>query len=148
VALLDRAIDLNPGSTSVWFYSGVSRLQVGETGLGIEHLERALALDPIGPNRPNLMGFLGQGRFQQGRFVEAASLVKELLHATDSPRGYGFLAASLGQLGQAAEASEALERYRELTSQPIDDFARAFLKDPAHLQLFLEGVAQAESSTR
>jgi TolB-like protein/Tfp pilus assembly protein PilF len=143
-ALLDRAIELNPGSATVWFYSGNCRLQVGQTDLGLEHLETALRLDPVGPTRPNLVGFLGQGRFQQGRFAEATMLQRELLQVIESPRGYGFLAASLGQLGRIDEAVDALARYRALTPQPIDDLARTHLKDPAHLKLFMDGIARSE----
>jgi TolB-like protein/Tfp pilus assembly protein PilF len=148
IGLLDRAIELNPGSASVWFYSGVSRLQVGQADLGVEHLETAIRLDPVGPTRPNLMGFLGQGRFQQGRFAEASVLQRELLQTIESPRGYGFLAASLGQLGRIEEGAEALARYRALTNQPIDDLARTHLKDSAHLKLFMDGIACADGGPR
>lgn len=141
IALLDRAIALNPGSSSAWFYSGVSRLKSGQTNLGVEHLETAMRLNPMGPNRPNLMGFMGQGRFQQARFSEAVLLLREQVQQTDSPRGYAFLATSLGHLGQTNEAREALARYRSLSPQPIEVFARTFMDDPVHIRLFMEGVA-------
>jgi TolB-like protein len=143
IDLLDRAMTLNPGSATVWFYSGVSRLQIGETDLGIEHLEHALRLEPRGPVRPHLIGFLGHGRFQQGRFAEAAQLVQVLVQETDSPRGYAFLAASLGRLGRSREAGEALARFEALTPQRIDDFAGAHLRNPKHFALFMEGIALA-----
>lgn len=143
VELIDRAFALNPGSATVWFYSGVLRLQIGHTAVGLQHLETALRLDPAGPARPNLMGFMGQGHFQERRFAEAIPCLMQLVQETDSPRGYAFLAATLGQLGRLEDAAEALAGYRELTSQPIDDYGSMFLKDPAHFRLFLEGVERA-----
>jgi adenylate cyclase len=145
ITLLDRAIALNPGSSSVWFYSGVSRLKGGQTNLGIDHLETAMRLNPMGPNRPNLVGFMGQGRFQQGRFSEAVPLLREQVQQTDSPRGYAFLAASFGHLGQTGAAAEALAHYRALSPQPVEVFARVFMDDPLHVALFLEGMAHAEA---
>ena len=147
LALLDRALALNPGSSFVWFYSGVSRLQVGQTELGVEQLETALRLDPMGPSRPNLLGFLGHGRFQQRRFAEAVPLLRELVQQTDSPRGYAFLAASFGHLGQRDAARQALERYRTLTPQPIEAIGRTFMDDPGHIRLFMDGVALAEDKS-
>ena len=146
VALFDRAIALNPGSSSAWFYSGVARLQSGQTDLGIEHLETAMRLNPIGPNRPNLMGFMGQGRFQQARFDEAVPLLREQVQQTDSPRGYAFLAASLGHLGRTGEAKDALARFRALSPQPIEVFAHTFMDDPIHVGLFMDGIALAEAT--
>lgn len=146
VALFDRAIALNPGSSSAWFYSGVARLQSGQTDLGIEHLETAMRLNPIGPNRPNLMGFMGQGRFQQARFDEAVPLLREQVQQTDSPRGYAFLAASLGHLGRTSEAKDALARFRALSPQPIEVFAHTFMDDPIHVGLFMDGIALAEAT--
>ncbi len=146
--LLGRAIALNPGSSTVWFYSGVFRLQGGQTELGMEHLETAMRLNPMGPNRANLMGFMGMGRFQQGRFSEAVPLLREQVQQTDSPRGYAFLAASLGHLGQVEEAKGALARYRALSPQPIEVFASTFMDDPIHIGLFLDGIALAEAERR
>ncbi|HEX7760700.1 MAG TPA: winged helix-turn-helix domain-containing protein [Caulobacteraceae bacterium] len=143
--LLDRALALNPGSSTVWFYSGVRRLQLGETDVGLEHLDTALCLDPIGPVRPNLIGFQAHGRFQQRRFAEAVLLLRELVQESETPRGYGFLAACLGQLGRTEEAGRALARYRTLTPQPIDEFARAHLLKPVHRAMFMRGIALAEA---
>ena len=74
VALSDRAIELNPGSSRVWFMSGPLRLRFGDPERAVAHLETALRLDPIGPFRRVQIGFLGQARLQQGRFSEAVTL--------------------------------------------------------------------------
>ena len=51
VAIVDRAIALNPGSANVWFNGGFVRLLAGDSDLAVEPLENATRLDPMGPNR-------------------------------------------------------------------------------------------------
>jgi TolB-like protein len=147
VALVDRAIALNPGSAYVWFVSGAIRVRAGETDLAIQHLETSMRLDPVGPERLRLAVFLAMARFQQGCFGEAARLSKECVQQTDHPTGFACLAASYGHLGQTRAALEALTRYRALAPQPIEVYARAFLVDPGHLKLFLDGIALAAGAS-
>ena len=64
----------------------------------------------------------------------------------ENPTGYAYLAASYGHLGQLGAAREALARYRELSLQPIEAFARTFIHDPDQLGLFLAGIALAEGT--
>lgn len=143
ILLCDKAIALNPGSPIVWFMSGIMRVRIGENDLAIEHLERSMRLDPLGPDLPNLVGFLAWARFQQGRHDEAIALGREFVRQKPHPRGYAFLAASYGHLGRIAEARDALARYRELAPRPIEDFARWMIINQAGQTLFLEGIALA-----
>jgi TolB-like protein len=145
VALLERAIGLNPGCSAVWFMSGLVRLRIGETDLAVTHLETAMRLDPIGPDVPNQIGFMAWARFQQSRFQESVALATEFVRQKDHPRGYAFLAASYGHLGKTEAAKAALDRYRALAPQPIDAFARSFILDPVHRKSFLDGIAVADA---
>ncbi len=147
IALCDKAIALNPGSPIVWFMSGVIHLRVGHNDVAIAQLERAMHLDPLGPDVPNQIGFLSWARFQQGRFEEAVALGKEFVRLKPHPRGYAFLAASYGHLGRQTEAQEALRRYSTLASRSIDEFARYMIVDPGGCGLFLEGIARAEGKS-
>ena len=144
VALADRAIALDPGSSLAWHLSGVVQLRIGRLDLAIDHTERAMRLDPMSPERPLEIGFIGEARFQQGRFSEAIGLLREADRHMDTPYSLAILAACLGQLGQIREAQAALARYRALTSQPIAEMAGAYMRIPAHLKLFLDGIALAE----
>ena len=117
--LADRAIALNPGSSTVWFLSGFINLRAGKLDLAIEHVETALRLDPIGPHRAGLIGYMGAARFLQGRFSEAAQLLKESAQQNHGPIFQAVLAASFGQLGQSSEAQAALARYRTLNPSAI-----------------------------
>jgi adenylate cyclase len=147
ITLCDKAIALNPGSPIVWFMSGIVHLRIGHNELAIEHLERAMHLDPIGPDVPNQVGLLSWARFQQGRFADAVALGKEFVRQKPHPRGYAFLAASYGQLGLRAEAQDALRRYADLATRSIESFADYMIVNASGRRLFLDGIALARTSS-
>jgi adenylate cyclase len=47
VALIDRALVLNPNLAEAWHYSGCVRYWLGKPDLAIEHLARAMRLSPL-----------------------------------------------------------------------------------------------------
>jgi len=143
-ALVERAIALNPGSSRAWMYGGLVHLRAGESDLAVEHLETSMRLEPMGPNRTIQLSLLGIARFQQRRFAETISLMKESVQRADHPPAYLHLAASYGHLGQIDAAREALARYRTLTGVSDDLLWRGF--DGAYKQLALEGIALAEGN--
>jgi len=147
ITLCDKAIALNPGSPIVWFMSGIIHLRIGHNELAIEHLERAMHLDPIGPDVPNQVGLLSWARFQQGRFADAVALGKEFVRQKPHPRGYAFLAASYGQLGLRAEAQDALRRYADLATRSIESFADYMIVNASGRRLFLDGIALARTNS-
>jgi TolB-like protein len=144
VALVERALTLNPGCAAAWLHSGILRVRAGETDAAIENLRTALRLDPMGPGQPAATGFIGRALFQQGRFSEAVPLLKEQAQHSAAPMPPAFLAAAYGHLAQASEAQAALARFRALSSQPLEAFAANWLRDPAQRKLFLDGIALAE----
>jgi adenylate cyclase len=147
VAMVDRATMLSPGTAMAWAASAMLRVRAGDADLAAAHLETSIRLDPIGATRPTRMGLLAQARYFQGRYAEAVALSKEFVQQTDSAAGYAFLAAGHGRLGQRDAALAALERYRSLSPMPLEFLARAVLRDPTYVALFLEGIAMAEDKT-
>jgi len=143
IALAAKAIALNPGSCAAWVIAGSVRLQSGDTEGAVHSLETALRLDPMGPYRPSLSGYLAIARFRQRRFTEAAALAQECLRHSDNPNAHAILAASYGYLGEAA-ASRALARFKEGSSQSAEAYARSTILQPENRQLFLDGIALAE----
>jgi adenylate cyclase len=146
VALLERALTLNPGCASAWLMSGMVRARAGETDAAIENFRTALRLDPLGAQQPRTIGLIGRALFQQGRFSEAVPLLKEFAQHVDTPLPQAFLAAAYGHLAQASEAQAALARYRALSPQTLDAFAANWLGDAAQRKLFLDGIAMAEGN--
>jgi TolB-like protein len=141
--LLERAIALNPGCAAVWFMSGLVKVRIGDTDVAADHLERAMRLDPIGPDLPNQIGLLSWARFQQRRFEEAVTLGKEFVRLKRHPRGYAFLAAALGHLGEKAAARDALQSYDACAGQSIEQFAASFILDAENRTLFFTGISAA-----
>jgi adenylate cyclase len=144
IKLVERALELNPGSATVWFNSGVVRVAAGDVALAIEHLETASRLDPIGPDRPARMLFVAMARFQQRRYAEAAAIATELFQHFNNPTGCVILAASYGFLGRPQEARAAMARFESLSPLTIEAIAPAIWRTDAHLRLFLEGIALAK----
>ena len=52
LALVDRALALNPGYATAWFWSGFIKLFAGSTDVAIEHFQTSLRLDPRTTLRP------------------------------------------------------------------------------------------------
>lgn len=143
VALLDRAIALNPGSSLVWFISGVVRLATGDGDLAVAHLETSMRLDPMGPNREPQIATLAEARLRQGRVGEAAVLLREADPQMLSPYVAGLLAIVACLRQSRGEAHAALARYRAIASEPLDAFAAGRLDDQ-DLKLLRDAMARAE----
>jgi len=142
--LADSALELNPGSPEAWAASGVLRL---DPEIAIQHLERSMRLDPVGPNR--ILQLLGMARahFFAERFSEAASYLRDLTRQAESnPGAFFMLAATYGQLGETDAALEALGRFRSLTPLSPDAFTQlwTFGIPPRFVKLYRDGIAMAE----
>ena len=149
LALVDRAIALNPGCAQALIASGGLRVARGEADLAIDHLERSMRLDPMGPDRTSQLVTLGSALFSQRRFKEALPRFREAVQRTEeNPGVFLALAATHAQLGQAAPARDALGRYRALSDLSTGDFLRLWSAalSPEHFALFAEGLALAEGA--
>ena len=141
-AIVDRAAALNPGSASVWFFSGMIRATMGDAESAYEQLERARRLDPLSFTPGAAGTWMAIARFEQGRFDEALALIGDTSYR--NPVRYAVEAALLGHLGRSSEARAALELYRTLTNRPIEELAAAWFQQTEHRLLLLEGVAKAQ----
>jgi tetratricopeptide (TPR) repeat protein len=154
MALLDRALALNPNSARGWHLSSALRLIAGQLDLAIEHAETSLRLNPRDRiiEAPGVLSWLiGVAHFFCRRFDEA---VPHLLLAIQEDPGeaprYRFLAACYAHMGQLDDARKIITRLRTITStvvpdgrQSADGGLSAFLRNPEHRQLFLSGLRLA-----
>jgi tetratricopeptide (TPR) repeat protein len=142
--LADRALELNPGSPEAWAASGVFRL---DPEIAIQHLERSMRLDPIGPNRIAQLLGMGRAHFFAERFSEAVSYLRELTRQAESnPGAFFMLAAACGQLGEMDAAREALDRFKSLTPLSPAQFTQLWTSGipPKFVKLYVDGIALAE----
>ena len=141
MALVDRALTLNPSFSRGWFLSGVLRLWAGEPDLAIEHAETALRLSPR-ERMGTPLSLIGEAHFFKREFDEAAS--KLLLSVQENPgypHSYRLLAARYAHMGRLNDARAIIARLRVITPQLVPSAAQ--LRRPADRELFLSGLRAA-----
>jgi len=141
MALVDRALALNPNYARGWLVSGILRYWAGQPDTAIEHLETALRLSPrarVG----TLLEVIGAAHFLCRRFDEAVpKLLLAIQEDPSFPDPYRYLAACYAHMGRLDEAREMVERLRAIASLVIPDASR--FRNPEHRELFLSGLRLA-----
>jgi TolB-like protein len=128
IALIDRALLLNPSFARGWVTRGWLRLWAGQPEPAIEDFETSLRLSPHVRAADRLMG-LGVAYFFARRLDEAeAMLLRSLQGYPKWPPSYRFLAAAHAHRGRLDEARLAIETLRTLTDvlvPPANHWRRA-----------------------
>jgi adenylate cyclase len=141
IALVDRALILNPSFARGWYVSGSLRLWAGQPDVAIEHVESALRLSPrarVGSS----IGVVGTAHFLSRRFDDAAA--KLLLAIQDSPsftQPYRTLAACYAHMGRLDEARCIVARLRTIT--PVIVPSDLPYRNREYRELFLSGLRMA-----
>jgi tetratricopeptide (TPR) repeat protein len=116
VALIDRALVLNPNLAMGWYASGTVRaFRGGEPDVAIEHLKRAMRLSPFDPFMFTMQGVTAFAHFFAGRYDEAVSWAERAFW--ERPNILATLriaAASYAFAGRLEEAQKAVARALEL----------------------------------
>jgi adenylate cyclase len=141
IALVDRALALNPNYARGWHINGALRLWAGQPDIAIEHIETALRLSPrvrVGTS----LAVIGAAHFLSRRFEEA---VPKLLLAVQEDAShsvsYRYLIACYAHMGRLDEAREIVARLRAITPVVIPD--ANFLRNAKQRELFLSGLRLA-----
>jgi adenylate cyclase len=109
VALIDRALRLNPNLMDAWISSGFARSITGEWDVAIDHFARAMRLSPFDPMLFLMQFGAGTGYFQTGRYEEAAALAaKSIGEYPKYVPAWRLAAASNGLLGRKEQAQKAV----------------------------------------
>jgi adenylate cyclase len=145
IALVDRALVLNPNYARGWNLSGVLRYWAGQPEIAIPRIEAALRLSPrarIG----TALAAVGCAHFLSRRFDEAAP--KLVLAIQDDPSHttpYRFLAACYAHMGRLDSAREIIVRLRAVAPVVIPDVS--YLRNPEDRELLLSGLRLAIGET-
>jgi tetratricopeptide (TPR) repeat protein len=141
LALVDRALALDPNSAGSWHISGLLRSWAGLPDIAIKHIETAVRLNPRIPVGRSMIQLV-LAHFLARRFDAALPLLVLAVQEDPShPMPQRVLAACYAHMGRLDEAREAVTRLREITPVVISD-AR-FLRNPEHRELFLSGLRLA-----
>ena len=141
IALVDRALALNPNYARGWHVSGALRLWAGQPDIAIEHIETALRLSPRARVGTSL-AVIGAAHFLSRRFEEAVpKLLLAVQEDPSHPVSYRYLIACYAHIGRLDEAQEIVARLRAITPVVIPD--ANFLRNAEHRELFLSGLCLA-----
>jgi TolB-like protein/class 3 adenylate cyclase len=145
MALVDRALALNPNFARGWHDSAFLRRCAGQLDIAIEHGEAALRLSPRARVGPSL-GVIGSAHFLGRQFDEAVpKLLLAIQEDPSNPQPHRYLAACCAHMGRLDDAREIVERLRTITSVVLPD--ASFLRNPEHRELFLSGLRLAAGET-
>jgi TolB-like protein len=142
MALVDRALVLNPNYARGWLISGTLRSDAGQPDLAIEHVETSLRLSP----RPRVglpLLIIGGAHFLARRFDKAVpKLLLAIQEDASHPLPYRYLAACYAHMQRFDDAREIVARLRAITPVVVPPDA-SFLRNPEHRELFLSGLRLA-----
>jgi TolB-like protein len=116
VALIDRALALNPNLATAWYASGTVRaFRGGEPDVAIEHLARAMRLSPLDPLMFSMQGVTAFAHVFAGRYDEAAAWAEKAFWMRPNVLATLRVAAvSNAFAGRLEEARRAVARTLEL----------------------------------
>jgi adenylate cyclase len=138
MALVDRALAINPNYARGWHISGTLKLYAGQLDTAIDHLQASLRLSPRAPIGASLL-ILGSAYLATRQFDEAARYLRLALEEDPSfTMTYRVLASCYAHMGRLDEAREMVTRLLTLTSVIMPD-AR-FIRDPGQRELWLSGL--------
>jgi tetratricopeptide (TPR) repeat protein len=115
VALIDRALVLNPNLAAAWYIGGFLRIYRGEADDAIERLARAMRLSPLDPEMFRMQAGTALAHLFAGRFDTASSWAEKA--SRDLPSFLipaSIIAASHALAGRTDEAWRAMHHLRQL----------------------------------
>ena len=115
ISLFDRAQALNPNLAMAWHLSSWIRSFVGQQDLAVEHLERAVRLSPVDPQRPGMLASIACAHFAAKRFdVASTTATTAMLEEPNNFMATIVAAAANGMTGNLDIARSAMRRACEL----------------------------------
>jgi TolB-like protein len=146
IALIDRALVLNPNLAAAWFLGGYLRVWHGEPEGAIEHFRRAMRLSPRDSETYRMQAGVAIAHLFAGRFDDASSWSEEAYRNLPSfLMAASIIASSHALAGRPEEAGRAMDEVRRLDPRLRVSNLRDWLPihGPDHLATFAEGLRKA-----
>ncbi len=146
IALLDRAIFLNPNLASAWFLGGFLRTWHGECESAIEHFERAMRLSPLDPELYRMQGGIAMAHLFAGRIETASAWAERSYRNLPSfLMVVALIAATRALSGRQEDARRAMDEVKRLDPSlrisKLQDWLP--ISRPEHLAMFADGLRKA-----
>jgi adenylate cyclase len=141
MALVDRALALNPSFARGWDQSAVLRMWAGQPDIAIEHAEAALRLSPrarVG----SPLNVIAYAHFYSRHFdVAVPKLLLGIQDDPSKPHPYRYLAACYAHMGRIDDAREIVRRLRAITPVVVPNIHP--WRNAEDRELFLSGLRLA-----
>src|SRR6516225_4561183 len=141
IALIDRALAINPSFARGWYIRAILGLFAGEFDRAIEDAEASLRLSPRS-RFGQVFNVIGAALLFLRRFDEALpKLLLAIQDDPDFPMPYRYLAACYAHMGRLDEAHRVIAQLRAMTSvvvEGVDNF-----RNPEHREFYLSGLRLA-----
>jgi adenylate cyclase len=140
LAVIEKALAMDPNSAWSWLHSGWANHYVGNPDRAIEHFRRSMRLSPLDPMHFNALTGTGGAYFAKGEYDEAVRWLEQALREkSDATWTYRILTATYANAGRLEEARQSLARFLE--AFPGMTVSKAIEATPGNQQ-FLSCYAQ------
>ena len=146
IALLDRALVLNPNLAAAWFLGGFLRVWHGESDGAIEYFGRAMRLSPLDAETYRMQAGMAVAHLFAGRFDTASSWAEKAFRDLPSfLMVVSIIAASHALAGRTDEGRRAMDHLRQLDPALRISNLRDWLPihRPEDLATFADGLRRA-----
>ncbi|TCR67527.1 winged helix-turn-helix domain-containing protein [Bosea sp. BK604] len=106
IALLDRAVMLNPSLAPAWFLGGYLRVWHGEADAAITHFSHAMRLSPLDPEMYRMQAGMAAAHLFAGRFDAASSWAEKAFTNLPSFLLVGCIVVASHALAQRMEQAQ------------------------------------------
>jgi TolB-like protein len=115
IALLERALVLDPNLAAGWYVDGFMRIWRGEPDDAIERIAHGMRLSPLGPDMHRMQVGTAMAHLLAGRTEDALSWAeKASRHKSDHAFPISIFAAIYARAGRGNEARLAIQHLRQL----------------------------------
>ena len=145
IALVDKALVLNPNLAAAWFLGAWQRIARGEPDVAIERFQHVMRLSPLDPEMIRMQAGLGLAHMLAGRFEMASSWAeKAFRELPDFGVACGILAASYALAGRMDAAGRTMQHLRRLDpGLRVSNISWLSFRRPQDLELFADGLRKA-----
>jgi TolB-like protein len=146
IALLDRALVLNPNLAAAWFLGGFLRVWHGESDGAIEYFGRAMRLSPLDAETYRMQAGMAMAHLFAGRFDMASSWAEKAFRDLPSfLMVVSIIAASHALAGRTDAGRRAMDHLRQLDPALRISNLRDWLPihRPEDLATFSDGLRRA-----
>ena len=146
IALVDKALVLNPNLAAAWFLGAFQRIARGEPDVAIEWLQHVMRLSPLDPEMVRIQAGMAAAHLIAGRFEVSFSWAEKSLRELPSfGLACGIGAASYALAGRMDEARRAIQHLRQIAPHMCISNLQDWIpfRRPQDLELFADGLRKA-----